>query len=168
METRLNKPAADLQQACFNKLVARFIRTVCCSQLVDKLLQACSRLATSLNSTALLQVVPTICYWAASQQLVNWQVVSSKLGTTWQNNSTATSCWQTCYKLVVNTTCWDFYVCSLTVSSTGPLSDLVHYLVLMSRRSVFYLTVSPICLAFLSRKVQAKGARHENKTTCTR
>ena len=37
----------------------------------DKLIQACSRLATSLmNSTALLQVVPTTCYRAASQQLV--------------------------------------------------------------------------------------------------
>ena len=60
----------NLQQTC-SKLVARFIRTAC-SQLVDKLLQACSRLATSLmNSTALLQVVPTTCYRAASQQLVN-------------------------------------------------------------------------------------------------
>ena len=38
--TTCTKPATDLWQACWNKLVARFIRTAC-SQLVDKLLQAC-------------------------------------------------------------------------------------------------------------------------------
>ena len=65
----------NLQQTC-SKLVGTsllqdFIRTAC-SLIVDKLLQACGRLATSLmNSTALLQVIPTTCYRAVSQQLVN-------------------------------------------------------------------------------------------------
>ena len=105
--TTCNKPAADLQQVCWNKLVARFIRTAC-SQLVDKLLQACSRLATSsINSTALLHwVVPTTCYRAAINNLSTTEVVSNKLGTTWQINSIATTCWQACYKFVASTTCW--------------------------------------------------------------
>ena len=101
----------NLYQTC-NRLVATSLlqdlfALLACSQLVDKLLQACSRLATSLmNSTALLQVVPTTCYRPASQQLV-----SNKLGTRWRNDSIATTCWHACYKhrgckLVANTTCW--------------------------------------------------------------
>ena len=66
----------NLQQTC-----SKSVGTTCWQDvlalvvpsLLTRLLQACSRLAyTSLmNSTALLQVVPTTCYRAASQQLVN-------------------------------------------------------------------------------------------------
>ena len=76
-------------------------------KLVDKLLQACSRLATSsMNSTALsIQVVPTTCYRAASQQLVNklWVTNLAQLD---KITALLQTCWQACYKLVASTTCW--------------------------------------------------------------
>jgi hypothetical protein len=43
------------------------------------------------------------------------QVVSDNLVATWWNNSIVTTCWQTCYKPVANTSCWQvvrfLYVC---------------------------------------------------------
>ena len=85
-----------LGQACCK------IYSHCLFQLVDKLLQTCSRLATSLmNSIALLQV--TTCQ----------QIVSNKLATTWQNNSIVTTCWQVVTSLLrtqLVDKLWDFYV----------------------------------------------------------
>ena len=85
----------NLQQTCsklcWNNLLTGCARTGC-PKLVDKLLQACSRLATSLmNSTALLQVVPTTCYRAAINNLS-----TSCESQTWHDLRK----WQHCYKLV--------------------------------------------------------------------
>ena len=86
-----------------------------CPKLVDKLLQAFTRLATSLmNSRALLQVVPTTCYRAASQQLVNKLCVTNLVQLD-KITALLQTCWQACYKLVASTTCWQvmrFCMCS--------------------------------------------------------
>ena len=78
-------------------------------QLVDRmcshwLSQACWQVATSLqqtcytglmNSTALLQVVPTTCYQAASQQLVNKLWVTNLLQLD-KITALLQTCWQAC------------------------------------------------------------------------
>ena len=103
------------------------------AQLVTNLQQTCSKLVgTSLLQDLFALLVPSLltsCYRPAADLLQAWwsqqpcyklfqqlvigmqsttcqQVVSNKVGTTWQNNSIATTCWQACYKLVANTTCW--------------------------------------------------------------
>ena len=101
------KPAR-LQQTC-SKLV-ELLEQACCKiyshgffPAVDKLLQACSRLATSLMdsiNTAFLQVVPTTCYQAASQLHVNKLLVTNlvQLGK-------ITPLLQLVHRLVANTSC---------------------------------------------------------------
>ena len=99
----------NLQQTC-SKSAATNVLTGCASHWLSeacwhKLLQACSRLATSLmNSTPCLQVcsnnLSSGCKSTTCQQVVN-----HKLGTTWQNNSTATSLLQACCEHNLLTSC---------------------------------------------------------------
>ena len=85
-----------LSQACW--LVATSLQQTCYK--LDEL----NNLVTSCSNNLLSCCKSTTCQ----------QVVSHKLGTTWPNNSIATTCWYACYKLVASTTCWQvvcFYVC---------------------------------------------------------
>ena len=90
---------------------------VCCHQAVKSLLRpddnACWQVATSLPQTCYkldeLNSLVTSCsnnLLSCCTSTTRQQVVGNKLGTTWQNNSIATTCWQACYKLVASTTCW--------------------------------------------------------------
>ena len=90
--------------------------------LLTRLLQACSRLATSLmDSTALLQVCSNNLL-SGCKSTTCQQVVSHKLGTTWQNSSIATnlltSLLQACYKLVAST-CWQVVRFQVPVQPPG-------------------------------------------------
>ena len=108
-----HKNATNLQQTsksiCCNNLSAGCARTGC-PKLVDKLLQACSRLATRLmNSTALLQVVPTT--------LLSGCKSTSCESQTWYNLTKK----QLVDKLVTSLLraqlvdkMWDFYVCTIS------------------------------------------------------
>ena len=75
----------SLVTSCSNNLLS-CCKSTTCQQVVS------NKLATSLmNSTALLQVVPTTCYRAASQQVVNKLWVTNLLQAWWTQ--------QPCYKL---------------------------------------------------------------------
>jgi hypothetical protein len=70
--------------------------------LVPGLLTTCykvvelNRLVTSCSNNLLSSCNSIICQ----------QVVSDNLVATWQNNCIVTTCWQACYKVVANTSCW--------------------------------------------------------------
>ena len=108
----------SLQQTCIaslhNNLLTGCARTGC-PKLVDKLLQACSRLAQAWwTQQPCYKFVTTTCYRAASQQLVNTLWVTNLVQLD-KITALLQTCWQACYKLVASTTCWQvvrFYVCT--------------------------------------------------------
>jgi hypothetical protein len=79
--------------------------------------QTCSNaVPTTCQQDVFTLVVPsllTTCYDVVelNRLVTSWAqqtcyVVSDNLVATWQNNSIVTTCWQTCYKPVANTSCW--------------------------------------------------------------
>ena len=99
--------------------------------LLTRLLQACSRLATSLmNSTALLQVCSNNLLSGCNQQLVNKLWVTNLVQLD-KITALLQTCWQACYKLVASTTCWQvvrFCVCTSWENLIPPTHVKTHNL----------------------------------------
>ena len=119
----------NLSQTC-SRLVASLLQQLlgrmCSHWLSQACWQGCYKPAADLlqawwTQQPCYKFVPTTCYWAASQQLVNKLWVTNLVQLD-KITALLRTCWQACYKLVASTTCWQvvrFYVCS-TRSITIP------------------------------------------------
>jgi hypothetical protein len=91
-----------------------------------------NRLVTSCSNNLLSSCNSTICQ----------QVVSDNLVATWWNNSIVTTCWETCYKPVANTSCWEV-VRFLRVYNIIMITEIISFIC----RYVWY---PALLLAFIS------------------
>ena len=108
----------NLQQTCSKSVATtcwQDVLALVVPSLLTRLLQACSRLATSLmNTTALLQVCSNNLLSGCNQQLVNKLWVTNLVQLD-KITALLQTCWQACYKLLASTTCWQvvrFCVCT--------------------------------------------------------
>ena len=123
----------NLQQTC-SKLVGISLLQDLFALFVPSLLTSCYKSAADLlqawwTQQPCYKFVPTTCYRAASQQLVNMLWVANLVQLD-KITALLQTCWQACYKLIASTTCWQvvrFCVCTRFSYTHGKLEIVIKF-----------------------------------------